>query len=275
MCAFKKPIYDLKSLKNQMRTTPYHFDLIWDQERLSVFHEAIIEMAGGIVFDIGSGCGILSILASFYSDRVYSVEINPKAAKCAQSNFKPYSNITLINDDARDIVFPEKADLIICEMLDTALIDEEQIPVLNSILKYLKRGGNIIPCRILNAVELVSMKGNIISYEDDVLKNLNYESMSDMVIYNQIEFKNKVDEDIDILVEFDALKEGNVSGIKITTFTLLTPDIICGPTPMLNPPLMIPTGKIKVNKGDTIKMELSYKMGGGLDNIRTRVERVP
>lgn len=134
MCAFKQPMDDLKSLKNEMRTTPYHFNLLCDEERLNAFYEAIVEKAKGIVFDIGAGCGILSILASFYSDKVYSVEINPDTSKFAEYNFKPFDNIFLINKDVREVNFPDKADLIICEMLDTALIEEEQVPVINSIL---------------------------------------------------------------------------------------------------------------------------------------------
>ncbi|MGZ7044597.1 MAG: 50S ribosomal protein L11 methyltransferase [Methanobacterium sp.] len=275
MCAFKKSIDDLKSLKTKMRNTPYHLNLLSDEERLNAFHEAIIEKAKGIVFDIGAGCGILSILASFYCDTVYSVEIDPVYAEFAKSNFKPFDNIILINEDAKGVVFPDKADLIICEMLDTALIEEEQVPVINTILKFLKKEGNIIPCKILNGAEAIDLDRDIICYEDiDSNQEPNYELMSDLVIYNEIIFQNQIEEDLEVFIEFKILKAGAVSGIKITTFTLLTEGIICGPTPMLNPPLLIPTEKIKVDIGDVIKIKLNYKMGGGLDSIRTRVDIV-
>ena len=238
MCALKQHLEDFKSLKTKMRTTPYHFNLLSDEERLTAFTEAIKEKANGIVYDIGAGCGILSILASTYSNFVYSVEIDPKAAKFAEFNFKPFNNIILINKDAREVFFEDKADLIICEMLDTALIDEEQIPVINSILKYLKTDGEVIPYKILNGAEIVSMDRNNICYEDtDTNLKPNYEIMSDFVIYNEINFKNKVEEDIEVCIDFKISKKGTISGIKITTFTQLTENIICGPTPMMNPPL--------------------------------------
>lgn len=275
MCAFKQPIEDLISLKSKMRTTPYHFNLLSDEERLTAFHEAIMENAKGTVFDIGSGCGILSILASFYSNFVYSVEIDPNTAKLAKSNFKSFNNISLINKDAREIIFQDKADLIICEMLDTALIDEEQVPVINSILKYLKKDGDIIPCKIFNGTEAIHMDRDTICYEDIEANQMpNYEVMSNFIIYNEINFENKIEENIDVDIELKILKNGTVSGIKITTFTLLTENLICGPTPMLNPPLLIPLEKINVNIGDKIKIKLKYKMGGGLNTIRTRVERI-
>lgn len=117
------------------------------------------------------------------------------------------------------------------------------------------------------------MDRNTICYEDIESGGPDYELMSNLVIYDEIDFKTRIDEDLEAIIEFKILKEGNISGIKITTFTLLTENIICGPTPMLNLPLLIPTSKIKVNIGDLIKIKLNYKMGGGLDSIRTRIEK--
>lgn len=262
-------------IKTKIRTTPYHLNLLSDKERVLAFQEAIKEKAKGTVYDIGAGCGILSILAAPYADFIYAVEIDHTTAKLAESNLKPFDNILVINKDAKEVIFGEKADLIICEMLDTALIDEEQAPVLNSILKYLKEGGEVIPKKIFNGVEAIDMERENICYEDnEANEKPNYDVMSDFKIYSEIDFKNKIEEDVETDLEFKISKKGSVSGIKITTFTLLTDSLICGPTPMLNPPLLIPTEKIKVNIGDIIKVKLIYKMGGGLDSIRTRIEKV-
>jgi len=325
MCASKQPVVNLSSLKNKMHTTPYHFNLLSDEERLRAFHEAIMEKARGVVYDIGAGCGILSILASFYSNTVYSVEIDSNAANIAEFNFKPFDNIHLINKDAKELIFQDKADLIICEMLDTALIDEEQVPVINSILKFLKKDGEVIPCKILNGAEIISMDRDYICYEDpevnqkpdcealkhkaaensygifeaskaELLKVFEAEEitfptavenkvlgqskskilklMSNFIIYSEINFKNRIEEDLEANIEFKILKKGIISGIKITTFTLLTENIICGPTPMLNPPLLVPTEKINVDIGDQIKIKLNYRMGGGLNSIRTTVKKI-
>ena len=276
MCALKQPSEDFSSLKARMRTTPYHFNLLSDTERLSAFLEAIKEKAKGTVYDIGAGCGILSILAAPYSNFIYAVEKDPRASKLAKSNFKQFNNILLINKDASEVIFKDKADLIICEMLDTALIDEEQVPVINSILKYLKDNGEIIPHKILNGVEAIYMDRDSICYDDefDSSKRINHEIISNLMIYNEINFKKMIKEDVKTEFELKICKKSTFSGIKITTFTLLTNDIICGPTPMLNPPLLIPTRKINVDIGDIIKVKLNYKMGGGLNSIRTRIEKI-
>lgn len=276
MCAEKKLFEDISSIKFNMRTTPYHFNLLSDEERLSCFFEAIKENAKGTVYDIGSGCGILSIWASIYSDFVYSVEISPDSAKMAELNFKPFPNILLINKDAREITFKKKADVIICEMLDTALIDEEQVPVINSIRKYLKDTGKIIPKGIINGAEAIHMNSSHICYEDSFvsMESQDYEIMSDFIIYDKIYFNKKVEEDVSNTLEFDIYKKGTISGIKITTLTLLTKNIICGPTDMFNPPLLIPVHKIDADIGDKIIINLSYKMGGGLNSIKTRIEKI-
>ena len=266
---------ELELIKTKIRTTPYHLNLLSDKERVLVFQEAIKEKAKGTVYDIGAGCGILSILAAPYSDFIYAVEIDHTASKYAKSNLESFDNVSVINKDAKDVIFPQKADLIICEMLDTALIDEEQVPVLNSILKYLKKDGEVIPKKVLNGAEAIDMERENICYEDnEANEKPNYDVMSNFKIYNEIDFKNEIQEDVETDLEFKISKKGSVSGIKVTTFTLLTDNLICGPTPMLNPPLLVPTEKINVDIEDIIKVKLIYKMGGGLDSIRTRIEKV-
>lgn len=275
MCALKQPSDDFLSLKAKMRTTPYHFNLLSDTERLSAFLEAIKQKAKGTIYDIGAGCGILSIFAAPYSNFIYAVEKDSRSAKLAEYNFESLNNILLINKDVRNVIFEDKADLIICEMLDTALIDEEQVPVINSILKYLKEDGEIIPQGILNGAEAIYMDRNSICYDDEFESSrINHEIISNLVIYNEFKFKNLIKEDVETEFELKICKKSTFSGIKITTFTLLTNDIICGPTPMLNPPLLIPTQKINVDIGDIIKVKLNYKMGGGLNSIRTKIEKI-
>ena len=103
------------------------------------FYEAISKKAKGVVYDLGAGSGILSSWAAPHAELVYAVEINKSIGKRTGSNLKYIENVEVICADAREVSFLKKADVIICEMLDTALIDEEQVPVLNSVRKYLKK----------------------------------------------------------------------------------------------------------------------------------------
>lgn len=256
-----------------MKIPSYQQNLLSDTQRLTAFYEAINEKSRGIVYDLGTGSGVFSSWASPLASFVYAVEKDHPTAKFAQKNLKSFKNITIKINDARNITFNEKADLIICEMMDTALIDEEQVPVLNSVRKYLKKNGDIIPCAVFNGLEAIYLKNNHPIYQED--ESAQYELRSKLVIYDTIDFKKHIKENVKYQISIPINTAGTVSGIKITTFTLLTPQLICGPTPMLNPPLLIPTNQLNMKKGENIIVNLGYTMGGGLDTLRASIKRFP
>jgi len=249
----------------------YHQNLLLDQERLAGFHEAIKNIKG-IVFDIGAGSGILTSCAAPYADFIYSVEKDPRIASKTVLFLKKYHNISFIERNALEIDFPVKADYILCEMLDTALIDEEQVPVLNGLLKYLKDDGKVIPHGLINCVEPVFTRSEHICYDEN--ENPQHQTLGPYEAYSRYQFGKYIDPHANFKFKLNINKEGWFTGIRITSFTLITPDIICGPTPMMNSPLIIPTERLKVKKGDTIGVDLSYQMGGGLNTIKTRVHGI-
>ena len=187
-------------------------------------------------------------------------------------------------------------------MLDTGLIDEEEVPVLNRARKFLKDGGEIIPCGMINSAEPVFMNNHFIQYEDDEYSPI-YVSLGESVVYSEFDFMNEIDcnfsseielkvynkKELDKIgfeenlneekydkfnfkenfnIEEDKLK---INGIKITSFTKLNENIICGPTPMLNPAMLIPIEETEVKCGDSVRIRLEYVMGGGVESIKTEV----
>ena len=294
----------------------YHFKLLRDYERLSAFKEAIDEYAirkGGnsndsdrkVAFDLGCGSGVLSYFARVYLDRIIAIELNNSTYQLAKENLKEFDNIQVFNDDILSFDFSklnEKADLIICEMLDTALIDEEEVPVLNHARNFLKEDGEIIPRGMINSAEAVFMNNHFIQYEDDEYSPI-YVSLGESVVYSEFDFMDEIDckfsaemelkiygrEELDEIgfeenlneeryekfnfkenfnIEEDKLK---INGIKITSFTKMNDNIICGPTPMLNPAMLIPIEEVEVKCGDTLRLRLEYVMGGGVESIRTEI----
>mgnify|MGYP003308411711 CR=1 FL=1 len=69
-------------------------------------------------------------------------------------------------------------------------------------------------------------------------------------------------------IEEDKLK---INGIKITSFTKMNDNIICGPTPMLNPAMLVPIEETEVRCGDSVRIRLEYVMGGGVETIKTEI----
>ena len=300
----------------KFKVNSYHFKLLRDYERLSAFKEAINDYAirngmdsngsnDKVAFDLGCGSGVLSFFAREHVGKVMAIELNNSTYQLAKENLKEFDNIQVFNDDILSFDFSklnEKADLIICEMLDTALIDEEEVPVLNRARKFLKDTGEIIPCGMINSAEPVFMNNHFIQYEDDEYSPI-YVSLGEPVIYSEFDFMNEIDcdfsaeielkifngDDLDKIgfeenlieekyekfnfkenfnIEEDKLK---INGIKLTSFTKLNENIICGPTPMLNPEMLIPIEETEVRCGDSVRIRLEYVMGGGVETIRTEI----
>lgn len=121
---------------------------------------------GDIVLDMGTGCGILGILAASKAERVVAVDVNPYAVRCAKVNSKVnkvYHKIELLRGD---LFGPVKGD----EIFDLILFNAPYLPTEKNELNdwidwawaagedgravidrfivsatgYLKRGGHIL-----------------------------------------------------------------------------------------------------------------------------------
>lgn len=252
----------------KFKTTPYHHDLLKDNDRLAIFYHAIEDYDGNcqVAYDLGCGSGILSYFLTSKFKEILALEINEKSFNCAEDNLKDFDNVKVINSDASSYNFEKKADLIVCEMLDSALIDEEEIPVLNHAKKFLKEDGKIIPQGVINAVELVDMQRHYLHWDEGV----NYETLSDEIIYSKFNFLDDIDPKFKAHLSLKAKKDGVVNGLKITTYTKLNDNLIAGPLPMLNPPLLIPLDERHVKINDFINVEIKYIMGNGIESIETK-----
>ena len=306
----------------------YHFKLLRDYERLSVFKEAIDDYAKcrmerdylspdnstnaknnkGLAFDLGCGSGVLSYFAQAYMDKIIAIESNNSTYQLAKENLKEFDNIQVYHNDILSFDFSklnDKADLIICEMLDTALIDEEEVPVLNYAKNYLKDDGVIIPQAIINSAEPIFMNNHFIQYEDDEYNPI-YVVLGESIIYSEFDFLDDIDCNFSAEIELKIygledleknhfeneitsekfekfnfrdnfnIKENKlkINGIKLTSFTKLNENIICGPTPMLNPSILVPIEETELNCGDVIRIKMEYVMGGGVETIKTEVLEV-
>lgn len=253
----------------KFQTTHYHLDLLKDTGRVSAFFEAIEDYSNetNLAYDLGCGSGILSYFLSDKFSEIKSIEIDSKVSICALRNLEKFDNIEVINDDVLNYDFTEKADLIVCEMMDTALIDEEEVQVLNHVHKFLKEDGEIIPKAIINIAELVNMQRHYVHWDE----NASYEIISNPVNYSKIIFKEEINPYFEKNIGFKVNKDQIANGIKITSVTILNDNLVCGPTPMFNPPLLIPIDEISVKCNDLINVKLKYIMGQGIETIKTQV----
>jgi predicted RNA methylase len=253
----------------KFHTTHYHLDLLKDSKRVSAFFEAINDYDGNndLAYDLGCGSGILSYFLNQKFNEIIAIEIDTKSYNCALFNLKDFENIDVINSDVLEYDFSRKADLIVCEMMDTALIDEEEVQVLNHARKFLKEDGEIIPKAIINMAELVHMQRDYVHWDE----NASYEVLSNPLNYSKINLKEYINPNFEKDLQFEINRDGVINGIKITSITILNDDVVCGPTPMFNPPLLVPIDEVNVKCNDLINVKLKYIMGQGIETIKTQM----
>jgi len=264
----------------------FQYNLLSDESRVKGFKEAIdlIVKNGDVVIDLGAGVGLLSHLASKKAKIVYAVEIEPNVLRKGMeiANKNQMDNIKFVRGDARSVELPEKADVILCEMCDTALIAELQVPVLNHALEnYLKPGGKIIPYCAQTTVQLIHAD---FVFEGSLFRLMHYEAygsrdsepLSDEIPYHEVYFQEKNPEFVDKEVILTAISDGMVSGVRIKTYVKGAKDLdYIQPSQWFNPPVVLPTEEdIKVKKGDKIKVKIKYILGGGWLNLRYKIKKI-
>lgn len=239
---------------------------------------------GDIVVDVGTGTGILAIFAAEAgAKKVYAIESDQNLWKTLETNFRSNGyaeRIKFIKGDARDIKLPEKADVIICEMIATGLIDEIQIPVLNNILKYSKNRNHIVPYTLRNYIDLVYNNNkfynhilHIIRYEYSWHPELKSLSYTQKHLYREIDFRIINNDMVDAKLDLKIERSGKINGLRISNETVFPDGSILGDSEAYCIPLILPIKEQQVQKGDTYTLRRSYNMCKGLKTIDYTLEK--
>ena len=120
-----------------MSVTKFGFDdfggqaaLLLDTRRVGLFKQALAQSIGpdDVVADVGSGSGVLAVLAAQAgARRVFAVERGPMAELAEQIVRENglQERITVIRGEARDVTFPEPPSLMVSETLGVFGADED------------------------------------------------------------------------------------------------------------------------------------------------------
>ena len=142
--AFSKPFPNLLQ----------HQPLLADGVRVQAFAAAIRTAVrpGDVVLEVGSGAGVLAVLASQAgARRVYAVErtgLAEVAAAVARENGVG-SKARVIEGDALAIRLPERADLLITETIGHLGLEEGLGAIVRDARRrHLQPGARVLPCRL-------------------------------------------------------------------------------------------------------------------------------
>ena len=131
-----------------------HVAMLNDRTRTSRFIAGIQEVVnpGDIVVDIGTGTGVLAVAAARAGARhVYAIEASGMA-KLAKDIFKLNGfadRITLIEGWSTQVNLPEKADVLVSEMVGNEPLAENLLEITNDAIKrFLKPDARLIPGKV-------------------------------------------------------------------------------------------------------------------------------
>jgi SAM-dependent methyltransferase len=141
----------LQSLPRGFDAARIHVEMLDDRERTSSYLEAIRQLVkpGDVVVDIGTGTGVLALAAARAGARkVYAVEasgIGRLAERVFEANGMG-DRITLVEGWSTRIELPEKADVLVSEVIGNDPLGEQVLEVtLDALARHLKPGARLIP----------------------------------------------------------------------------------------------------------------------------------
>lgn len=256
----------------------YHTDMIRDTLRVSAYEAAIKQLIkpNMRVLEVGAGSGILSILAAKQGAAVTALEIDPRIADIAASNYaKNNVDINLILGDAfvYRIDDQEKYDLVLSEMMSTWCIEEPQVLIAAYARKHwLKPNGLLIPEQITNLMNLSYFEfGN--SLVQCRYPFTRFTGVADPLIYSETLVANQIDlysedrRDVTGTAKFNVLATGLINCVQISSLIALASGINFYTSDTLMPITIVPLQKeIYAKSGDQVTVNFSYSHRDSMQN---------
>jgi hypothetical protein len=224
---------------------------------------------------------------------VFAVELDPLLVRClrttiARNGFQ--DRIGVIAGNALTAELPRGIDVIIAEMIDTGLLDELQVPVLNALHERGVIGPRtrIIPERYATSIDLVAVDDDFYGFRFAnpihawpvfMLPGSGWHPwrmrpLTERVDVSTVDFRYPVTPLVTGNLTLPVTNDGLANAIRISGVATLVPGRDLGATNALNGDkiLMLPD-PIPVRAGSQISCHVRYVMGGGLGTFTWRQEQ--
>jgi predicted O-methyltransferase YrrM len=141
------------------RVPRWHYGIINDAQRNQIYQDALVRYVrpGMIVFEVGAGTGLLAMLAARAgAAHVYTCEREPLLVEVARENIARNGladRITVIPKSSNDVQLggdlPERADLLVAEIVDNGLLGEQVLAITADVTaRLLKPAAIFLPDQI-------------------------------------------------------------------------------------------------------------------------------
>ncbi|MFO0734312.1 MAG: 50S ribosomal protein L11 methyltransferase [Labilithrix sp.] len=273
----------------------YHYQMLNQEQRTGPFEEAIgtVVKKGMKVVELGGGTGVLSFFAARAgAAKVYCVERAPHVAAAAHRFLTANGvadRVVVINTDANLYLPPEPVDVVICEMLHTAMLREKQMSVIASFKKrYLARFGGPLPIFLpeaaVLAVQPVDTDFSFHGYEASVPMFIDGEraqsrvtARADRSLFASFLYGDEYSNVLALDVRVTVRQSGRINSLRFTHKNLLA--IIESEARSIDwdmHELVLPlTTPIHVTAGEEIHVRFRYEAGDSLLSLAAAIEAFP
>jgi predicted RNA methylase len=270
--------------------TDFPYQCLRDSRRTTALRTAIFSVVkpGDVVVDAGAGSGILSFFAAAAgAGKVYAVEIDPLLAESLTYSVQANNLediVEVINADIRDVSLLEHVDVFIGELIETGLMDEMQVPVINILHQkgIITPKTRMIPFRYEAFLELGYTDFTYYGYKIFAPKHdwphytvgdagwtpSDFHTHCTPQLVRAVDFTRPIESMVEATIPCPINREGLVNAVRISGRVHLARNLILGATNALNGDKILPLEPRQVEVGQEMELHVSYEMGGGLISLR-------
>jgi predicted RNA methylase len=263
--------------------TDFPYMCLKDRRRTLAFGEAIerVVRPGDTVLDVGAGTGILSLFAaSAGAHAVYAVEIDHLLATSLRATIARNDMtgvVRVVEGDVLEADLPARVDVVVAEIIDTGLLDELQVPVLNHLRAtgVVGRETRLIPTRYRTEVQLVRADHRYYGYEIAAPKHewpfyaeaadgwaaTSVVPVSDRVQIASHDFSaGPIDDSVSLTALFEIEPDARANALMISGVATLCDGVALGATNALNGDKIIPLDSALAGE---VELEIAYRLSPG------------
>lgn len=264
----------------------YHHNMLKDENRMGAFKAAIdyAVFDGAKVLELGGGTGVLSCLAASKARKVWCVEFNPglvaESRRLLALN-RDGHKVEVVHADAFEYLPPEPVDVVICEMIHTAMLREKQVEVMEAFKeRYRRRFGEqqptFIPEAVIMAVQPLQQVYDFFGFHAPIIQFQRAQTMqagttelAAPIVYSTLDLTRPNALEIRWEGTFTLESDGTVNALRFITKNILA--VVPKQSTTIDwfiDYLVLPLCKpVEARAGDMLKVAFSYSAGGAIRSL--------